>query len=76
MATEAATGPGEGAVAETRERPPPPRPRRHRVAKAGWYVVLTALSVVILFPVYMLILRAIRLHAQRIILPMLSRPRR
>lgn len=37
---------------------PAPQPR-HRAAVVGWYLTLTALAVVVLFPVYMLILRAI-----------------
>ncbi|HMU78786.1 MAG TPA: carbohydrate ABC transporter permease [Microthrixaceae bacterium] len=38
-----------------------PRPgrARSRWAAAGWYLVLTLLSVIVLFPVYMLLLRAI-----------------
>lgn len=38
-----------------------PRPGRalSRWAAAGWYLVLTLLSVIVLFPVYMLLLRAI-----------------
>lgn len=33
--------------------------RRRRVATLGWYVLLTLLSFVILFPIYMLVLRAV-----------------
>lgn len=39
-------------------RPSAPR-RRIRVADIGWYVVLTALSLIVVFPIYMLILRAL-----------------
>jgi len=39
---------------------PPSAPRRRiRVADIGWYVVLTALSLIVVFPIYMLILRAL-----------------
>ena len=37
---------------------PAPTPR-HRLAKVGWYLTLTALAVVVLFPIYMLVLRAL-----------------
>ncbi|MCP4434100.1 MAG: carbohydrate ABC transporter permease [Actinomycetia bacterium] len=54
MATEAPASSTEPQVE------PGDGPSRPRVwPKVGWYVVLTALSVVILFPIYMLILRAI-----------------
>lgn len=38
---------------------PPAVKKASRWPKAGWYLVLTALSIVILFPIYILILRAI-----------------
>jgi sn-glycerol 3-phosphate transport system permease protein len=39
---------------------PPSAPRRRiRVADIGWYLVLTALSLIVVFPIYMLILRAL-----------------
>jgi len=38
---------------------PRSRNKSSRLSKVGWYVLLTALSVVVLFPVYILILRAI-----------------
>jgi sn-glycerol 3-phosphate transport system permease protein len=37
----------------------PTTKRRVRPADIGWYLVLTALSLIILFPIYMLILRAL-----------------
>jgi sn-glycerol 3-phosphate transport system permease protein len=37
----------------------PTAKRRVRPADIGWYLVLTALSLIILFPIYMLILRAL-----------------
>ena len=37
----------------------PSAKRRVRPADIGWYLVLTALSLIILFPIYMLILRAL-----------------
>jgi ABC-type glycerol-3-phosphate transport system permease component len=37
----------------------PTTKRRIRPADIGWYLVLTALSLIILFPIYMLILRAL-----------------
>jgi sn-glycerol 3-phosphate transport system permease protein len=55
MATESidvTTGPSDGA--------PPAAPRRRiRPADVGWYLLLTALSLIVLFPIYMLVLRAL-----------------
>lgn len=36
-----------------------PGARQRRAANAGWYVVLTALAVVVLFPIYMTLVRAL-----------------
>ena len=39
---------------------PPAAPRRRiRPADVGWYLLLTALSLIVLFPIYMLVLRAL-----------------
>lgn len=57
MATEAALS--AGAVDQDPTTPPAAGRARSRWAAAGWYVVLTLLSVIVLFPVYMLLLRAI-----------------
>lgn len=55
MATEPTASPSEtaGSPVEATGR------RRIRPADIGWYLVLTALSLIILFPIYMLILRAL-----------------
>ncbi len=55
MATEPTASPTEtaGSPVEATGR------RRIRPADIGWYLVLTALSLIILFPIYMLILRAL-----------------
>lgn len=38
---------------------PSPPPRRSWAAVIGWYLLLTTLSLIVLFPIYMLILRAL-----------------
>lgn len=48
-------GPSLGAVPTTRR----PGRRRRLLKNAAWYVVLTALSLVVLFPVWMILMRAI-----------------
>lgn len=57
MATEVTTldGSSDAALAAG----PRPGRARSRWAAAGWYLALTLLSVIVLFPVYMLLLRAI-----------------
>jgi sn-glycerol 3-phosphate transport system permease protein len=61
MATDAGstlpTAP-ETAPATAPESAPPPA-SSGRLGRFGWYVLLTALAVVVLFPVYMLLLRAL-----------------
>ncbi len=64
MATEGAAPTAE--IHTQRPRPQPPLEARggnpglrRRLVTAGWYTTLVALSVVILFPIYMLVLRAI-----------------
>jgi len=57
MATEVTTLDGSSDAAPVAG--PRPGRARSRWAAAGWYLVLTLLSVVVLFPVYMLLLRAI-----------------
>lgn len=57
MATEVTTLDGSSDAAPVAG--PRPGRARSRWAAAGWYLVLTLLSVIVLFPVYMLLLRAI-----------------
>ena len=55
MATESidvTTGPSDAT-------PPAATRRRIRPADVGWYLLLTALSLIVLFPIYMLVLRAL-----------------
>jgi sn-glycerol 3-phosphate transport system permease protein len=56
MATEPLTLP---AASVTAEGGTPGRSARGVLGALGWYLLLTALSVVVLFPVYMLLLRAV-----------------
>lgn len=56
----AAGGPSAGSGTDpTASSPPRRRGSRHRLASVGWYTLLTVLAVVVLFPIYVLILRAI-----------------
>ena len=57
MATDVTTLDGSSDAAPVAG--PRPGRARSRWAAAGWYLVLTLLSVIVLFPVYMLLLRAI-----------------